>query len=1203
MDLGKYFSGFFTHSLTRSVNENQGSFEDRESYFLLVLRRNNDGEKIYKGLKETEEFNIYELTDVNAPRNLLFLVVSLKFTNEKISKKAEELQPKRDNNLFWGDWPPSHSWVFFLGNILFYEVSQFEFWENVLVNIIALHNGESLFELYEKSTRLFSINGNLNGRRKDDSDINFGRIDENEQFSSIPRLFNILCEWCDYFGPNIMIIFWLFLVFLIVSMSIFSLNIFAKIIDFTIKYLTIIEWQSDHLVLITKRITPYLILTIPIITGIGLIFLKSILDDFPLPKHDQERLMYFSKNLWRKNSERNSNHVQLLINISIPLIMILIYFPISNNTVILKEDFFQFIFYFIFASISFQLVRNLNIRIDVSRETYETFWSFKLPLITKNLIFFFYWSLVNRFSKYFYENSFDYFPFAVSLVILTQKIFSIFNSIPYSKNSIGFKLGPKEEMKRIPLGDYITYEKELGFGRPFVEPKYIWNSIFYFGNESTLYEDMWHYNLLNTILISICTEYPIITSFILMINNVLTVTILFSKILSDSTRPWLLNITLSHQLWKFMIDSGILFSTSCFSSIQTSSNLKTFLFIVTFTSNYINIGTSKSGKMVYLSENLVFYIFKLIPLFKYTREAIENNKVSLNKAINSVLRKRNPQIIKAPDNGNIGISLNRYCVNSNLRSVELTSELKELLEKFEGYWILLKSNSDSLHEINAALGVSWFIRRAVEKLNPVVHYDVDKIRGIVSISTTLIMGLNNRTTLIINKTKNLGKNSLEEIESHRIEEFRTEEENSDNLGVVQDEGGNYRQFSNRRKKSFEKCLVFDQPNTTLEWSEDKTNIILETRQNREGFKMIETRSIIPSYKLPFKIKGNDGKVIENRRQDILCYKVILKGGKRNSNNKNNLLVCCRYFIKTEIVKSKESSSCSNLSTRFGTKTMEFKSDDSDAIRKDTSSIESTKPTFLGESNEFPLTVQQLIQEEDNVLKIVMEKRAELLQYTKKMVSEIDCGYQNWTLERNSNGMKVYKKEMGDQPFMSCGITSILLDDAKSELHLDSTNDVMESSNKITSIKDIVDYIWDPNNKMFYDPMVEKSDPMHYFRNDNNICIFYQAFKGQWGVSGRDFVVICYRIKSETKESCNPDESQCEYILTQSIEWPVINSSYVRAKNYFATYVFRHEDEKKVRIFYFNQVDLHTDISAWIIKRVILDQMNSLTMLRDALQKK
>ncbi|OLQ17542.1 START domain protein [Cryptosporidium hominis] len=1205
MDLGKYFSGFFTHSLTRSVNENQGSFEDRESHFLLVLKRNSDGDKIYKGLKETNEFNIYELTDLNSPRNLIYLVISLRFTNEKISIKAEELQPNRNDNLFWGDWPPSYSWVFFLGNILFYEISQFEFWENVVINLIALHNGESLFELYEKSTRVFSISGSSQSKKKDQLESPLERIHENEQYSSIPRLFNILCEWCDYFGPNIMTIFWLLLVFFIISILIFCINIIALFGYFISIYWLNYKNPVFNFTFYSKKITPYLILMIPIITSIGLIFLKSILDDFPLPKHNQEYLIYFSNNTWRNPVKKKpKEYLNLFYHMAIPILIISIYVPFSNKIEILKNEFFKFMVHFIFSSIIFQIVNNINMNIDVSRETKESFWSFKLPLIIKNIIFFIYWKIIKQISIYFSTHSIDYFPFAIALTILAKNLFSVINSIPYSKNCIGFKLGPKEEMKRLPLGDYVTYNNDLAIGQSSSVSNNFWNNLFFIKNKYTLYEDMWHYNLINMILLSICTEYPIITSFILMLNSGLTIILLFSKILTDSTRPWLLIITLSHQLWKFIIDSNILFSISCFSSTPTSSNFKTSLFIVTFILNYVNINTSKSGKMIYLSENLVFYIFKLVPLFKYTRQAIEKNKMSLNKAINKVLRMRNPQIINNNDDGNLNLIFNKQKENgySNIRTIEITSPLKELLEKFQGYWVLLRSNSDSLQEINAALGVSWFIRRAVDKLNPIVHYDVDTVRGIVSISTTLIMGLNNRTTLIINRTKNLGKNNLEEIENHRIEKFKMEEEN-DNLSLSHDEGGLYRQYSNKRKKSLEKYMVFEQPNTTLEWSEDRTNIILETRQNREGFKMIETRSIVPSYKLPFKVKGNDGKIIENRRQDILCYKIILKGGKRNFNNKNNLLVCCRYFIKTEIIKSKDSDSNSKESSGSKTKSDQSKSLISVNSLNEIQSKESVKPIFIGELNEFPLTVQQLIEDEDSIFKIVTDKRAELLEYTRKLVSEIDNGTQKWSLERNSNGMRVYKKEVDGQPFMSCGITSISLNCNIEPFKISSDNNEIENTNKICSIKDIVDYIWDSNNKMYYDPMVEKSDPMHYFRNDENICIFYQAFKGQWGVSGRDFVVICYRYKPDANESTNSDESQYEYILTQSIEWPIINSSYVRAKNYFATYVFRPEGENKVQAIYFNQVDLHTDISAWIIKRVILDQMNSLTMLRDILQKK
>ncbi|KAH8739440.1 hypothetical protein FG386_000412 [Cryptosporidium ryanae] len=1186
MDIGKYFSGFFTHSLTRSVNENQNSFEDRESYFLLVLKRNSEGEGIHQIIKESEEFNIYELKDLKNSLNLIYLVISLKFTNEKVSVKAEELQPNRENNLFWGDWPPSYSWVFFLGNILFSKVKESPLWEDNLDDIIALHNGESLFDIFEKSTKFFCRNGILYEQKRELGDYSSLKVNEANRYSSIPRLFNIICEWCDYFGPNVMTTFWLLIVNFVITVFIFFINIFIKVSSISVSLLPV-DKTLLNLSIYSKCLTPYLILFVPVISSTGLVFLKSILDDFPLPKHKQEDLIYLSSNNWRKKNKNRLELFSLIHPIWSSLIVILISIFIGSYSKIACDIFFQLMIHIFTSLIIIQVLSIIEININVTRESYETLWSLKLPLIIKNLLLFLYWIFVKRISLYFNKNAFDYFPFALTFIVLVKNITYVSFSIPFSKKTIGFKLGPKEEVKKVPLGDYIKcFKKNVDNKNNLIRG--FWTDLFFI-NKSTLYEDLWYYNLVNMVLLAISAEYYILSPLLSIINTFIIIILMFSKILTDSTRPWLLNITLSHQLWKFVFDTSTLFSISFFSTTPITSNLKTFLFLTTFTLNNINYISSKSGKIVYLSESLVFYIFKIVPLFKYTKQVIVKNKGSLNKAINKVLRKRTGLLNNKADIFSDYPLQKSMEVNSN-KPIELPGHLQELLEKFEGYWVLLRSNSDSLQEINAALGVSWFIRRAVDKLNPIVHYDIDKTKGIVSISTTLIMGLNDRTTLIITKTKMLGKSNFEEIEKARIEELRNEDFN-DSLQNMHDENESNKQFSNKRKKSLDKFLVIDQPSTTFEWSDDKTNIILETRQNREGFKMIETRSIIPSYKLPFKIKGNDGKLIDSKKKEVLCHKVILIGNKNKSINKSNPLVCCRYFVRTEIKIPDSKLSCSRQITRDSNNLFEdekFVNDSQD---------EGLNPNFLGETNEFPASVDEITQREDEILSLVLRKRSELLEKTKKLVKEIDGGSQEWTLERSYNGMKVYKKEINKQPFMSCGVTSILLSNENSELELDINGD------KIRSIGDIVDYIWDSNNKMYYDPMVEKSDPMHYFRNDENICIFYQAFKGQWGVSGRDFVVICYRYKPDIQKSSYLDDSNYEYILTQSVEWPTINSTYVRAKNYFATYVFRPITENKVQALYFNQVDLHTDISAWIIKRVILDQMNSLTMLRDILQKK
>ncbi|OII76120.1 hypothetical protein cand_007090 [Cryptosporidium andersoni] len=1275
MVFSKFFPGFWVHQRKRLPEDNVESLEESESHFLLILRRTEKGKIIANCVKQCSQFSVFDFSNSEYKDNLIKLVVNLNLSNDKIISQVEELKPS-DKSRFWGDWPPPFSWLFLLGIALYDEISVIPEWEFHVDSIIPLHNGESLFELLQESKN-FLYGGITLKSIPEYQESSDSRLSRQVDFLA-PALFNIMCNWCDYFGPTTLTWLWVIFSSLFVSFVSLGINIFLKLIQYQLNLGQSVESTA----------TSYILISTPLICSFGLIFLTSLADQFPLPNFNEEKLIQFiilkSKAPVRTSkvyqSEYRISGITELIHSIVAKAYISNYIPnfyslflvsmaiLSIATILclsleyystlfwlLQTNYGAFFFTMLMSHFLFRIFCEMEINLNFGNM--GNFVIFALPVQIKNLGVFLFYIL---FKKLFKDNSKYYLPLTMCLIILIHFVAQVMNFLPFSAQYIAFKLGPSQEINRASLGDQLRYYSiQSGCKDTRISSKYpkesnkcselLINSgsgngytkeseqfpqefdiysaednTYYKETYSTLYQDMECFSLLQLMACSICTQFPVTASFILTISSILLIIIFCGKLLMQSTRPWLLQFTLSHRIWQLILETNMMLVILFVSAWDISKGLKTYVITLTISIRIISNVNYSCDILRFISETIVLSLFRLIPSI-YTQTSQISDK-SLSSIIDKVIERRHilpplgltspiPKIQPLINSGDISLIQSRKSALNISPLPSLTTPPLSMLLKFRGYWCLLRNHSDSLQELNAALGVSWIIRRAVDKLNPVVHYDVDISKGLIVISTTLGMGINNKITLVIEKENNSAIKDDQALISPQI---------SGCLPIGQDEDLYLnKQSISKRRRSSNKYIVIEQPNTTCQWSEDM-NVILETRQHKDGFKMVEMRRIISSSKLPFQIKGNDGKIIDGQDQDILCYKVILKGCKSSSNSKNILLVCSRYFKRKEDpIKEKQGEKLSNgkFSAPPSEKSSLVYSDEQVFNQSATSQDLSLKddlnsPWFLGSNTDFPKSVQHLADNEDQFLSIVEKKKGELLSRTEELLVQVDEGFSEWSLERSSNGFKIYKKDFQNAPFMSCGITTIKLQN-RNDCHIDSNN-IKINKFIFTCVKDIVDYIWDSSTKVYYDPMVEYCKPLYYFKSNPNICIVYQAFKGQWGVAGRDFVVICYRVKRNfrgnnhsTNSSCPIEDSNCsnsmreeEILLTQSVEWSNINDSYVRAQNYFATYVFRPgSKDNEIQLIYLNQVDLQTvGISAWIIKKVILDQMNSVAMLRDIIQK-
>lgn len=141
----------------------------------------------------------------------------------------------------------------------------------------------------------------------------------------------------------------------------------------------------------------------------------------------------------------------------------------------------------------------------------------------------------------------------------------------------------------------------------------------------------------------------------------------------------------------------------------------------------------------------------------------------------------------------------------------------------------------------------------------------------------------------------------------------------------------------------------------------------------------------------------------------------------------------------------------------------------------------------------------------------------------------------------------------------------------------------------------IDYLSTPENKMHFDSTTSK---VITIVNDGNFSLVYQAFKGQWGFAGREFVIACWNTKvdenrtilsCETAEWAEPVEGQIDGL--------------VRGTLHLAGYDLQRQPNGDVVLTFCVQADLKTaGVPEWINTRVKADQLTVVKCIKDQILK-
>ncbi|CEM08639.1 unnamed protein product [Vitrella brassicaformis CCMP3155] len=180
----------------------------------------------------------------------------------------------------------------------------------------------------------------------------------------------------------------------------------------------------------------------------------------------------------------------------------------------------------------------------------------------------------------------------------------------------------------------------------------------------------------------------------------------------------------------------------------------------------------------------------------------------------------------------------------------------------------------------------------------------------------------------------------------------------------------------------------------------------------------------------------------------------------------------------------------------------------------------------------------------------------------------------WKEAGRKDGAKLYRKDIPNMPMMGRG--------------------TIEFQEEIP-VQTVFDYIWDPDTKPEYDPMLDAGFSLHVYPNE--LGIMYQAFRGQYGVPGRDFIVMAW------KESFGEDHMILGF---KSIDWPDddrMSKKHVRGKCILGGFEVRRLENGHVELSYFNQADLCGNISEWLVTQAKLDQLKIVTNVKRQLIKK
>ncbi|XP_026192011.1 uncharacterized protein LOC34623367 [Cyclospora cayetanensis] len=414
---------------------------------------------------------------------------------------------------------------------------------------------------------------------------------------------------------------------------------------------------------------------------------------------------------------------------------------------------------------------------------------------------------------------------------------------------------------------------------------------------------------------------------------------------------------------------------------------------------------------------------------------------------------------------------------------------RRIINRFIGEWEFDRSRSTSFSPVSEQLGVSWFIRNAVEKLNPTVQYALIEENGQLefAITTTLTAG--------ISKTVRLNLSGVDvEAEDEDVGAWKS---------VTQIDGA-----------------------------------VLKTTQRNEQQKatLYETREI--------KSEG------EGTQSDALWYKVVLR-----KEGLENEVSSVRVFKRisgppSEPYAGGEHAAAASEGS-LSTASSPAKALDGDEGPQQLPAWHAFKPR-KAVSSELQWIVDHL--DDPSAFK------------------KIGCrGYETFKCEQ-------YKFHVAAGQRITSGDAVPVLGAGRINL------------GKVDFQK-CIDYLSKPENKMEFDSATSK---VVTIATDGNFSLVYQAFKGQWGFSGREFVIACW----STKVDENRMILSCESVdWTESIEGQI--QGLVRANLHLAGYDIQRQSNDDVVLTFCVQADLRTaGVPEWINSRVKAEQLTVVKSIKD-----
>jgi len=233
--------------------------------------------------------------------------------------------------------------------------------------------------------------------------------------------------------------------------------------------------------------------------------------------------------------------------------------------------------------------------------------------------------------------------------------------------------------------------------------------------------------------------------------------------------------------------------------------------------------------------------------------------------------------------------------------------------------------------------------------------------------------------------------------------------------------------------------------------------------------------------------------------------------------------------------------------------------------------------------------------------VLQKKNEELADAACKLIVEIADGETGWEVWENKNGIKIEKSNGPEGSVVG----------RSTYTWIPNTHEVSPYD-----LSFVEDCLWDVNAKKEYDDQAIEMLLLKEFENDYHVV--YQAFKGRFGVPGRDFIITLHKMIEETETGkrmiigaqSTAEEDQIK--IENEVESIEIKEKYEHCKK---TLVRGHarvagfvvdwtKSTNEFKLHYVNDADLKTKgIPAWLVTRAKLDQLRVLDKIRIMIDKK